>query len=901
MSSRKERNVVSVPKFTSFKPRPPPEAVPTDRQQPEAPRRDDAQSSRAEGREHRHRHRVSGREASGRSDGHRTQEKDRERDRDSGRSLPRESSEIPRRGAPTVLPSPTDPQAACYVIDKRGDPLIRKYGGNSRYDVPKYRRYGSGRVLGADGYLRIESLGSRDVFTIRGFNEGGGSADRKSVLGRAGRESARPVRVRKEQAATYTGTEDFLLLRPSKKRKRGASPGSDASSDQDGPSYRSIHGKSKPHEFSDSDEEYESDASGAAAERRQQDLDDPIKAKTMTLSQRVRDHPQDVDAWLALVEHQDTLLRLKDHNGQKPTQAEIKSFADIKLSMLEKALAQATLPTQQNALRLRIMKEGVKIWDSRTIAKKWEELVKDHGANYDIWRGFVAFKQTDLGTLRYEDVKQLYVARLHYVRAGIANGSGSYGELIAVFTRMLRFIAETGYSELAAAAWQAILELHFCRPSTHSGDATTSVPPSFQDFWETEVARIGDESAKGWAAFELNGGTDEAPEPKTFDLGNAPTTRDPYKAWAAAEQRRAAQAQIPARTLDDGTEDDPYRVVVWSDIQDLLFFVPQEALSAVHQELLDAFLVFYQLPPAFGTSEVIQGLLHDELIDAGGTVILESPTDVEAGDSVAPSMFQRSHLRIAKSPEVLFADSNWFNYMSAAQNTEAAERWALISRVLKHLTRACGVGNLASYYLALEMARRSSDAKKTSKALLKQYPTHIELYLGYASFEFSHDNKTVARNVVLAALGLPNLSLAERLQLCHAGAWMEMEDGGSLTRCLSRLCLIGQEGPSDEDQVSPALVLKVRQLLASNRDYLTSQGDIATAALFAKSLALLEYLTQQGGQEPRGEGQGDIGSAMASVEKFSEELKTRDLASHDGHEQLLQFASQLLYVHICHG
>lgn len=894
MSSKKEK-VVSVPKFTSFKPRPPPEALPTDRQQLDAPRRDDARPSRAEGREHRHRRRSPDREASGRSDGHRTRDRHRDRDRDRDRSPPKEASDLPRRAAPA------DPQTACYVIDKRGDPLIRRYGGNSRYDVPKYRRYGSGRIMGADGYLRIESLGSRDVFTIRGFNEGGASADRKSVLGSASRRSAQPVRVRKEQAATYTGTEDFLPLRASKKRKRGASPSPDASSDQDAPSYRSIHGKSKPHEFSDSDEEYGSDASGAAAERRQQDLDDPIKSKTMTLSQRVRDHPQDIDAWLALVDHQDTLLRLKDHGGQSPTPAEIKSFADIKLSMLEKALAQATSPSQQDALRLRIMKEGVKIWDSRAIAKRWEELVKDHGANFDIWRGFVAYKQTDLGTLRYEDVKQLYIARLHHVRAALASGGGSYGELIAVFTRMLRFITETGYSELAAAAWQAILELHFCRPSAHSGDATTSVPPSFQEFWESEVARIGDESAQGWAAFELNGGTDEAPEPKTFDLATAPKTRDPYKAWAAVEQQRAAQAQIPARTLDDGTEDDPYRVVVWSDIQDLLFFVPQEALPAVHQELLDAFLVFYQLPPAFGTSQVVQSLLHDELIDAGGTVILESPTDMDAGDAVTPSMFQRSHLKIAKSPEVLFAGSRWFNYMSAAQSAEAADRWGLVSRTLKHLTRTCGVGDLASYYLALEIARRSSDAKKTSKALLKQYPTRIELYLGYASFEFSHDNKTVARNVVSAALGLPSLSLAERLQLCHAGAWMEMEDG-SLSCCLSRLCLVGQEGPSnDEHQVSPALVLKVRQLLASNRDYLTSQGDVAMAALFAKSLALLEYLTQQGGQEPRGAGQGDIGSAMASIEKFSEELRTRELAGRDGHEQLLQFAAQLLYTHICHG
>ncbi|KAK8061192.1 hypothetical protein PG997_015413 [Apiospora hydei] len=405
-----------------------------------------------------------------------------------------------------------------------GDPLIRRYGGNNRYDVPAYRRYGRGRILGTDGFIRVEQLGSRDEFTIRGFYDGGGGGSalnnaRKHPLAGSRRAGSEVVRVRAEKAATYTGVEDFLPLGGSvpKKRKRPESDASGASSDEEGPSYRSIHGKSKPHEFSDSDEEYGSDADG---EWRARYLDDPIKARTVQLSQHTRQHPEDIDAWLALVDHQDTLLHIKDRDGQRPTLAEIRSFADIKLSMLEKALSHCTSPEQRETLLLRTMVEGAKIWDAKALAKRWEDVVREHSSSFAIWKAYVDFRQTSLSGLRYEDMKLLYISKMQQIKAALlAQGSGPvdqdlYAQLVIVFTRLTRFVAESGYCELAAASWQAIIELHFCRPASmtegdNTNNDTMAVPQSFQGFWESEVARIGEDSAKGWAAFDMNGGTEE--------------------------------------------------------------------------------------------------------------------------------------------------------------------------------------------------------------------------------------------------------------------------------------------------------------------------------------------------------------------------------------------------------
>lgn len=829
------------------------------------------------------------------------------------------------------------------MVDKRGDPLIRRYGGNNRYDVPAYRRYGRGRILGADGFIRVEQLGSRDEFTLRGFYEGGGAGSalgtnsgRKHPLAGSRRAGAEVVRVRAEKAAKYTGVEDFLPLgnSNSKKRKRPESDAGGASSNDDdeeeGPSYRSIHGKSKPHEFSDSDEEYGSDAD---AESRARDLDDPIKAKTVQLSNRVRQHPQDIDGWLALVDHQDTLLHIKDRDGQKPTPAEIRSFADIKLSMLEKALSHCTNPAQRETLLLRTMMEGAKIWEAKAQAKRWEEVVGEHGSSsFAIWKAYVGFRQTSLASLRYEDIKLLYIHKMQQLRATLT-GQGAtthfdqelYAQLVVVFTRLTRFVAESGYRELAAASWQAILELHFCRPtatarSTEGDSNTMAVPPSFQLFWESEVARIGEDSAKGWAAFDASGGTEEPPEPIAFDNNGATlSTRDPYKAWAAAEQHRASHARVPARTMDEGTEDDPYRVVMYTDIDDLLFFAPDSALQPVQEQLISAFLAFHQLPLAPGSGGLGDLLSRDELLDTNGLVhfgydkqdLSQTPPKTEGSSSNnKPLEFPQSHQRISPSTEVLFPlTTAWFNYLDPAvralTNTNDGQL-QLVSTALKQLARSHGRGDLAAYHLAFDMCNPKTDGKKAAKALLKRYPTNVELYIGYANYEFRAGNLGAGSNVIAAALQLPGLSPEEKLRLSTAWAWMALEQG-DLATSLSRLCLVsreGSQGPATE-LASPALILKTRQALTSNCEYSTSRGDDAVASLYANALVLLQYLAttqqQSGNKEPRGEGQGDIEAAMAVVAKCSDEFQSRGLAGDAGHERLLQFAAQLLYVHICHG
>ncbi|KAL7626957.1 hypothetical protein AAE478_003732 [Parahypoxylon ruwenzoriense] len=810
-------------------------------------------------------------------------------------------------------PSPPEQDRdALFLTDKRGDPLIRRYGGNNRYDIPGYRRFGSGRVLGVDGYMRIDKIGSRDEFFLQGYHESRSllSSDKKTILAKGGHYRSQAIRVRGEQSPTVTGSEDYVPLRSSRKRKRGRDE-SGGSSGEERPSYRSIHGKSKSHEHSDSDVEYASDVSNSPLAK---EAEDPVALKSVELSRRVRDHPDDIDAWLELVDHQNSILRRSAQNGRQPTAAEIKSFADIKLSMLEKAYFHASTHLQKEKLQLRIMREGSKVWDAKTLLKRWGEALDKHGTNFELWREYVNFQQTRLSTFQYDKIKQLYVARLQQLDEEAATNrldSGSlriYEQMIYVFLRATRFISDAGYKELATAAWQATLELTFARPPTLPESLEFRIPSSFQDFWESEVPRLGEESAQGWKASEDDGGALEPPEPKVSDEFIPPNTRDGYKAWSATELHRARVATNPARTLDDGAEDDPFRVIMFADIQDILLYIPTEVIPGIQRQLLDAFLMFCQLPPALCSGDTIQDMLQDDFLvrSSAGPVTGESLPGPTAGPeelAKSPPEFSHDYQRMNITPEVLFQSPHWFKSMRKIQDGIPPDQYRWISTTLKQLIREFGVVELAPFYLTFESVNEPGSEKKTAKRLLKQDSRNASLYLGYSLLEWARGDKAVARNTVTAAMGLM-ASTHSKVSLGIASAWMELESG-NLTQSTLQLCVLSDDNSAisipEGTIASTAQILKARQFLTSSREYSFTLGEPGNAVMYAEGLALLEYLVQQSNKEPSSGSQGDIWSAISSISVCSEELVSRGLGQCSAHERLLQSAARLLYHHASHG
>ncbi|KAI5928530.1 NRDE-2, necessary for RNA interference-domain-containing protein [Camillea tinctor] len=906
MSSHREgKRPAPIPKFASFKPKSEPEPksepqtalgqVGNKVNKDESRRsRDDERQIPSRSRDRHHQHRL---------------HRHRPPIEDAGASHKGQSST-------TQDPSPNAPNDV-YIIDKRGDALIRRYGSNNRHDVPAYRRIGAGRLLGAAGFMSIDRSGTREEFFIRTHGEGSSllSSDKKTLLAKGIRFKSQPIRVRREQPqAIASGTEEYLSLQRPKKRKRDDNA-SGESSDDERPSYRSIYGKSKSHEHSDSDELHASDSSSGEMVR---GIDDPVNMKTVELSRRVREHPDDIASWFELVDHQDTLLQLNQTGDARPTIAEIKSYADIKLSMLEQALSHAKDDLLRERLHLRIMQEGTKIWDSQTASKRWDKTIERYPTSFGVWRANMDFRQSILSSFRFEETKQLYIDRLRYLSKEIATLSQVsdqiplFEHMIYVFLRLTRFISDAGYKELAAAAWQATLEVNFARPVTFTQSTEGETLSNFQEFWESEVARIGEEQAQGWAAFENNGGAQEPPDPKAANTTSLPATRDGYRAWSTVEQCKARNAMIPARTMDEGDEDDPYRVVMFADIQDIVLFIPMDTIGVVQRQLLDAFLIFCQLPPAFCAGNLTKEMIEDSFLirstKAGLTSKSASKPDVPLNSEECalrlPDFFHE-YQRINKTPEVLFPSTTWFRYMNQTREVIPHDQYLWILNTLKQLTRTFGVKELAVYYLAFESLNEPGNEKKSAKALLKQDPTNIDLYLGYSILEWERGNKTATRNVLSAAMGLSTISSHDRLRLIMASAEIELR-GSELNKSVLQLCAFSEDNAQttptlESTTASPAQILKTRQSLASNRDYLISSGDFSNAIIYAKGLALFEYLTCRSGKEPCSADQGDIWSAISSILTCSNDLVARGNGDASEHEDLLQFAARLLYHHATHG
>ncbi len=367
---------------------------------------------------------------------------------------------------------------------------------------------------------------------------------------------------------------------------------------------------------------------------------------------------------------------------------------------------------------------------------------------------------TTMSTFSYEELRKFLVDRLELVKTRLRKASEedikllSY-EAVYVFLRLTCFLVDSGYSELAVAAWQAMLEMTFARPI--STDESEPMLSSLGDFWESEVPRIGEDGAKGWKDFAEAETLEEAPDPKRDRPAGPLETRDHYKAWAATEKERARASRLPARTLDEGVDNDPFRVVMFSDVKDMLIWLPSCVLPHISSLVQDAFLLFCGLPPVSGNSEQISSLIADPFIFEweGALTMASTGGPIPSGDSANLSIkypsFTANGSRMAMSPDTLFSGRDWFNYIPRRPDPDARVDLAWAIAAIRHIVRVCGAEELAEYYLALEWVNSSVGARKVSKALLKQYPSNIRLYNAYALIERANDNLDISRKVLASA------------------------------------------------------------------------------------------------------------------------------------------------------
>jgi hypothetical protein len=551
--------------------------------------------------------------------------------------------------------------------------------------------------------------------------------------------------------------KDFLPLNSSGSRKRrriddGAPTREHSSSDESPPDYRLIVGKAKARHHTSPDLEAISDSNLDSEEER-------ARQRNVVLSRRVAGHPDDVDSWLDLIDHQDAMVGTADGEGVRIlTSAESRSVADIKVSMYEKALNKVGSCVPRDRLLLGMMEEGSKIWDTKSLSKKWKSILQAYPNYLTLWVKYLDFQQTQFVNFTYEQCRSVFMECLKMTGARLDTGE-RITITVYILLRLSLFMREAGFSEHAIGLWQAILEFNFFKPVdiTKDHDAATS---SFAQFWESEAPRIGEVDAKGWAH------ADSVGMDARSDTTNLPIDNDSvFESWDKCERHRALHSRLPARTLDEVPEDDPYRVILFSDIKDFLIPFSEHGASDL---LIDSFLLFCHLPPLglHRNGETVQqwrgdqficNALLDQLNGNSAVWFSDLRGDSEKTAQLAPVVFP--HHQFAVSLDTLFGNSSWFSALEAWKSTSMRNDGAVDSdwvlRILRHLVdRFQDNNDLAEYTLALECVGRPKEASKYAKALLKKHPSNPRLYNAYALIEHRDGHANMAERVWTTTLSM---------------------------------------------------------------------------------------------------------------------------------------------------
>lgn len=587
-----------------------------------------------------------------------------------------------------------------------------------------------------------------------------GKLKSKNILSGLRKQKGKLLRVRPQPILESPAEEqDYLSLNISSHRgDRDNLKGLD--SDDEKFAYRSIHGKAKPEEHIPSDLEAVSDTD-SDNEGIRVDLNEEIKQTNADLTRRTQENPTDISAWLRLIDHQTAVLSGAEEH-RPLTYAEQTGLADIKMSIYEKALKQIGQNPGRERLLLGLLEEGAKLWDTKKLLQRWQTTLKANSQFISLWVRYLDFRQTQFLDFTYERCLATFIECLKLNQFG-PNGPEKVYVQNYLFLRMTLFMRESGFAEHAVGLWQAILELTLFRPeglNVHTG--REKVLLEFMEFWESEVARIGEPGAKGW-----NSGSNAALDPKGLSMTQPVSRKSVFKSWTRSERERIIKAQLPARSLDELEDDDPYRVIISSDLWEILSIFWDPTMSNLADVLLDSFLYFCHLPPLASPSNMQttkrwagDSFLRNEFMNSAELGLKDwFPRDTNTDSSTA-APFSFLHTNFIQTIDTFFGNQRtWFSsfdlWVKAAVNTQSDIDPNWVRRALRLLVEVNPAkDDLAEYALALEFACNGKEAKKFAKSLLKKRSSNLLLYNAYALIECQSGNTSAAEHVWGTALSM---------------------------------------------------------------------------------------------------------------------------------------------------
>ncbi|KAH7885897.1 NRDE-2, necessary for RNA interference-domain-containing protein [Phlebopus sp. FC_14] len=426
-----------------------------------------------------------------------------------------------------------------FYADRKGDPLNVTYGSLHAGDVPKYHPVSHGRhILGlGEAWVVFRRAGKGVELTI-------GRQPKQPVLtdSRSKALLSRPARRFNVSRGNYKYEDvDGFLRLPSRAGR------------QTGADYRSITytqtelDSDSSSSASEEEEESENENEGSALTSHQLAL--------KTLEETLVNEPSSVRAWLSLLALSVSVVTLTSKNAAKVR-------SEIALSILERARAHPC-NLASHILWLKYLRAGEEVWHDSRLRTEWEAALKLGGV--EIWMEWLEWR------IR-KPAQGIDGVVADATRALKALGDSEDREVdkLRVVWRAAVALREAGFYERAVAVFQAQAELTFEVPQSLYGLPVETQLESLEEFWDSEVPRVGESNAKGWSAWVSSGRPEASLCGGETPMDVASASTDPFIRWHEDETLADQTPCIPARSTDKSSVSDPYATVLFADIKDLL-------------------------------------------------------------------------------------------------------------------------------------------------------------------------------------------------------------------------------------------------------------------------------------------------------------------------------------------
>lgn len=333
-------------------------------------------------------------------------------------------------------------------------------------------------------------------------------------------------------------------------------------------------------------------ADGSGTSEAGETFEEAALRRTAEFNRRLRETPADVALWRAFVAFQEVAVPASE--GAGGTRRAEAALAERQLAIYERAVKmnpddEVLLAEHLDLCRRRLELTGVEA--------QWKQTLFKHPVSPRLWHEALAFHTSEISVFKVPKSLALYhkaletFAAVHsgtFATRSAVSPSEADSAQLDLLEQSCRFQRLAGYTEKALGCFQAAVEFAAFgpgqAPAVGRALQRSEVVALFEDFWESQVARIGDQGATGFAAWcearRLGGtvavaGTSTAaafgPRPPDDPAGGQLVGLAPWEQWLQLEVWRDGahwQPWRPAPGTDETDDDcdDPDRVVVVDDV-----------------------------------------------------------------------------------------------------------------------------------------------------------------------------------------------------------------------------------------------------------------------------------------------------------------------------------------------